>query len=43
MYVASDSYSNLPVFPLLERASQHDMLSFLHPFLYENTPPGIPH
>ena len=32
MYVASDSYSVLPVFPLLERASRHDMLSFLHSF-----------
>ena len=32
MYVASDSYSDLPVFPLLERASRHDMLSFLHSF-----------
>ena len=32
MYVASDSYNDLPVFPLLERASMHDMLSFLHSF-----------
>jgi hypothetical protein len=32
MFVASDSYSDLPVFPLLERASRHDMLSFLHTF-----------
>ena len=32
MYVASDSVSDLPVFPLLERASRHDMLSFLHSF-----------
>ena len=32
MYVAADSYSDLPVFPLLERASRHDMLSFLHSF-----------
>ncbi len=32
MYVASDSFSDLPVFPLLERASRHDMLSFLHSF-----------
>jgi len=32
MYVASDSYSDLPVFPLLERASRYDMLSFLHSF-----------
>lgn len=30
MYVASDSYNDLPVFPLLKRASRHDMLSFLH-------------
>ena len=32
MYVASASHSDLPVFPLLERASRHDMLSFLHSF-----------
>ena len=32
MYVASDSENDLPVFPLLERASRHDMLSFLHSF-----------
>ncbi|WWR17796.1 hypothetical protein V1226_14750 [Lachnospiraceae bacterium JLR.KK009] len=32
MYVASDSHSDLPVFPILERASRHDMLSFLHSF-----------
>ena len=32
MFVASDSKSDLPVFPLLERASRHDMLSFLHTF-----------
>ena len=32
MYVASDPFSDLPVFPLLERASRHDMLSFLHSF-----------
>lgn len=32
MYVASDSHSDLPVFPMLERASRHDMLSFLHSF-----------
>lgn len=32
MYVASDSSNDLPVFPLLERASRHDMLSFLHSF-----------
>lgn len=32
MYVAADSFNDLPVFPLLERASRHDMLSFLHSF-----------
>jgi hypothetical protein len=32
MFVASDSENDLPVFPLLERASRHDMLSFLHTF-----------
>ena len=32
MYVASDSHSDLPVFPLLERTSRHDMPSFLHSF-----------
>ncbi|WP_113672472.1 hypothetical protein [Vallitalea guaymasensis] len=32
MFVSSDSHSDLPVFPLLERASRHDMLSFLHTF-----------
>lgn len=32
MYVASDSHSDLPIFPLLERASRHDMLSFMHSF-----------
>lgn len=32
MFVASDSHCDLPVFPLLERASRHDMLSFLHTF-----------
>ena len=32
MFVASDSHSDLPVFPMLERASRHDMLSFLHSF-----------
>ena len=26
------TYNDLPVFPLLERASRHDMLSFLHTF-----------
>lgn len=29
MYVASDSYSDLPVFPLLERASRHSATTFL--------------
>ena len=37
MYVAADSYSDLPVFPLLERASRHDMLSFLHSFFTMKT------
>jgi hypothetical protein len=32
MFVASDSHSDLPIFPLLERASRHDMLSLLHTF-----------
>ena len=32
MFVASDSINDLPVFPLLERASRHDILSFLHAF-----------
>ncbi len=32
MFVAADSSNDLPVFPLLERASRHDMLSFLHTF-----------
>ena len=32
MFVAADSHSDLPVFPLLEPASQHDMLSFTHTF-----------
>ena len=32
MLVASDSKNDLPVFPLLERASRHDMLSFLHTY-----------
>ena len=36
MYVASDSHNDLPVFPLLERASRHDMLSFLHSFFTMN-------
>lgn len=32
MFVASDSENDLPVFPVLERGSRHDMLSFLHSF-----------
>lgn len=32
MFVASDSKNDLPIFPLLERGSRHDMLSFLHTF-----------
>lgn len=32
MFVAADSKNGLPVFPMLERASKHDMLSFLHTF-----------
>ena len=32
MFVAADSKNDLPVFPMLERASRHDMLSFLHTF-----------
>lgn len=32
MFVASDSFSDLPVFPMLERASRHDMPIFLHSF-----------
>lgn len=32
MFVASDSFNDLPVFPMLERASRHDMLSFMHTF-----------
>lgn len=32
MLVASDSFNDLPVFPLLGQASRHDMLSFLHVF-----------
>lgn len=37
MFVASDSENDLPVFPLLERASRHDMLSFLHAFFKMKT------
>lgn len=37
MYVASDSHSDLPVFPLSERASRHNMLSFLHSFFTMKT------
>lgn len=32
MFVASDFFSDLPVFPMLERASRHDMPIFLHSF-----------
>ncbi len=32
IFVVSDSEYDLPVFPLLKRASRHDMLSFLHSF-----------
>lgn len=32
MYVVSDSYSDLPASPLLEKASRRNMLSFLHSF-----------
>ena len=32
MFVAADSKNDLPVFPMLERASRHDLLSFLHTF-----------
>ena len=32
MFVAADSKNDLPVFPMLKRASRHDMLSFLHTF-----------
>ena len=37
MFVASDSENDLPVFPLLERASRHDMLNFLHSFFTMKT------
>ena len=37
MFVASDSANDLPVFPILERASRHDMLSFLHTFFTMKT------
>lgn len=30
MFVASDSFSDLPVFPMLKRASRHDIPIFLH-------------
>ena len=30
--MAADSENDLPVFPMLERASRHDMLSLLHTF-----------
>lgn len=32
MFVAAGSKNDLPVFPMLERTSRHDMLSFLHTF-----------
>ena len=32
IFVAADSKNDLPVFPMLERASRHDLLSFLHTF-----------
>lgn len=32
MFVAADPENDLPVFPMLGRASRHDMLSFLHTF-----------
>ena len=32
MFVAAGSENGLPIFPMLERASRHDMLSFLHTF-----------
>ena len=43
MYVASDSYSDLPVFPLLERGFQ-TRHAFVSAFLFydENIPSGIP-
>ena len=37
MFVASDSNNDLPVFPMLERAARHDMLSFLHTFFAMKT------
>ena len=37
MFVASDAFSDLPVFPILERGSRHDMLSFLHSFFTMKT------
>lgn len=37
MFAASDSANDLPVFPILERASRHDMLSFLHTFFTMKT------
>lgn len=30
MFVDADSDNDLPIFPMLEKASRHDMLSFLH-------------
>lgn len=32
MFLVANSFSDLPVFPLLEWVSRHDMLSFLHSF-----------
>ncbi len=32
IFVASDSFNDLPVFPVLEPASRHDMPSFIHSF-----------
>ncbi len=32
MFVAAESENDFPVFPMLEHASRHDMLSFLHTF-----------
>lgn len=32
IFVASDSFNDLPVFPMLEPASRHDMPSFIHSF-----------
>lgn len=37
IFVAADSEKDLPVFPMLERASRHDLLSFLHTFFSMNS------